>query len=150
MTFECQQALGRHEEAARAIAAAIEADPSNPVYPNSSGLLLRYLGRHDEAVAQFRASLRIQQGHEWPCENLGATLLVLGRWDEFFPHMAYALGFAIDRVTAADEAARSPDPEAGAADLAALQEALEYQRFHAASLRHLYIEGLRLQRAEAK
>jgi tetratricopeptide (TPR) repeat protein len=148
--FECCQPLGRLDDAAKAIEAAIASDPANAVYPNSYGLLLRYLGRTDEAIAQFRASLEIREGHEWSSENLATTLLAAGRWDAFFPHMAAALGWAADRVTGAREThaglvARGAEAPA----LAAAQEELEYQLFHAANLRRLYLEGLRLQRAEA-
>lgn len=145
---DCFESLGRHDEAEAAFSAAMEADPADPVYPNSYGLMLRYLGRTDEAIARFRQSLEISAGHPWPSENLAATLLMLGRWDEFFPHMAAALGFAADRVTGAHEHLQKQIAGGDRDEIAAAQETLEDERFYAASLRHLYIEGLRLQAAE--
>ena len=119
-------------------------------YPNSYGLLLRYRGQNEEAIAQFRAALNIQEGQEWASTNLCALLIQLGRWGEFNTDITKAMAWALERVAGAQEKFDGliTDDLVVPEKLAAAREALEYEQFHAAAMRRLHIEGLRLQRAE--
>ncbi|MFM8986030.1 MAG: tetratricopeptide repeat-containing sulfotransferase family protein, partial [Planctomycetia bacterium] len=68
------QQEGRHDEAARLIAAAVRHEPGNAAYRSNLGLALRSLGRRDEAIGELREAVRLDPAYAVAARNL-ATLL---------------------------------------------------------------------------
>jgi predicted Zn-dependent protease len=132
--YECYANLGKNAEAEKQIQLAIGLDKREATYPNSFGLLLRYMGRTDEAISQFENALKIMINLPWAWENLGATYLSLGKVREARAALTQGLAWAKD-----DETQWDPDYEG-----AQLQTA----QFETWKIRRLLIEAWRLERAQ--
>jgi len=151
--FECHKGLAQFPQANAAIQAAIDADPSNPVYPNSYGLLLRYTGDTAGAKKQFQAALEIAPSHPWAAQNLAGLLIAEGAWPEFHDHCSRALYWAQDSVEQTEaELKATLDPQrfdgpATRDQVAAARESVDAAKHDLLKIRRLWQEGLQLERA---
>ena len=84
-------ALGRHDEALRAIRTAHELDPLSLIIGTAYGRTLHFARRYDEAIAQFRRTLEMDETFVQAHFDLGLSYAQVGRYAdaiaEFEPHL---------------------------------------------------------------
>jgi tetratricopeptide (TPR) repeat protein len=92
--------LGRHQEAADHLAAAVRANPRNAVTWSNRGMVLAALGRNDEALAAYDRALILAPREPSILANRGNALTALGRVPEALASYNKALSVAPDNVLA--------------------------------------------------
>ena len=75
-------AMGRADEAGRALQQALSLDPSSAEANNVFGNAMLALGERNAAVESYRRALAIRPGYAEAHNNLGSALRALGRLDE--------------------------------------------------------------------
>ncbi len=93
-------AMGRADEAGRALQQALSLDPSSAEANNVLGNAMLALGERNAAVESYRRALAIRPGYAEAHNNLGSGLRALGRLDEAETELRRALELRPDYAAA--------------------------------------------------